>query len=465
MASEHAGAPERRVRAIADDLLAGAGLPSLTAFTLAGPRPLLDTPLPLTDIASAFQLAVAHATALVAEGTPRAHYEVSPAQALAGLEPTHFQRIHDHRFPQSSHGKELKSGFYPTADGRWFLPSGSYPHLRDGTLALLDCANTAPALAAAIRRWPAQELEDTVTGQGLPGAWARTPEAWLASDAGAAIASAPLLTVRPLRAGAPAVGGLAGLRVLDLSHVIAGPVVARHFAFLGGDVLRISSPAQPDPLPQILDTGIGKRNAFADFNDPDDLARVRALATDADIVVDSWRPGALARFGLDTAGLLPRAGRDFVHVSVSAYGHDGPWGTRKAFDQVVQAATGIAALHAREGKPRLSPTRLLTDYLTGQLGILGTLAALRQRQQSGGSWEVRVSLARVATYLLAWADPSHQGGDSFDALAPWLVTRHGPFGTTHHVAPAVAGLDDGTTPGPRPLGSSPAAWAHSPLRP
>lgn len=456
-----------RIRTIANDLLAAAGLPQAPAFRLSGPSPRLDSPLPLADIASAFQLAVVHATEVASHEDDGASqpdgkvvYEISPAQALAGLEPTHFQRIHRHRYPQSSHSRELKSDFYSTADGRWFLTSGSYPHLRDGTLALLDCANTPSALAAAIRRWPADALEEAAAANGLPGAWARTPEAWLASPAGAATAASPLLHLRRLRDGAPIGAPWAALRVLDLSHVIAGPVVARHFAFCGADVLRVSSPAQPDPLPQILDTGIGKRNAFADLEDPEDLAIVGALAAEADVVVDSWRPGALARFGLDAAGLLARARRDVVHVSVSAFGPEGPWAARKAFDQVVQAATGIAVLHATGGKPRLSPTRLLLDYLTAQLGIVGALGALYRQRRTGGSWSVHVSLARVATYLLGWADPSHRGGDTFDVLQPRMVVRHGPFGMTYHVAPAVrpSSAADGEVPGPRPLGSSPATW-------
>lgn len=464
MANEHALDPADRIRAIANEVLASAGLPPLPAFTLTGDRPLLDTPLPLADIATAFQLAVVHATTLVSDEEPCPHYEISPSQALAGLEPTHFQRIHQHRFPQSSHGKELKTGFYLTADGRWFLPSGSYPHLRDGTLAMLDCANTAPAIATAIQRRTAAEWEDTAYALGIPGTWVRTPNSWLSSEEGSAIDAAPLLTQNVLRAGAPATLTLNALRVLDLSHVIAGPAIARHFALCGSDVLRISSPSQPDPLPQIMDTGIGKRNAFADFHNHQDLACVQALASQADIIVDSWRPGALTQFGLDANHITSRSSRDFIYVSVSAYGPGGPWATRKAFDQVVQASTGIAALHAdANGKPRLSPTRLLTDYLTGQLGIVGVLGALYQRQRVGGCWHVQVSLARVATYLLAWADPSHRRDQSFDALEPKMVTYHGPFGVTHHVAPAVhcATMNHVTIPGPHLLGSSAATWRQA----
>jgi crotonobetainyl-CoA:carnitine CoA-transferase CaiB-like acyl-CoA transferase len=464
MESERPQDTMARIRAIANDLLASAGLPPLTDFTLVGPRPLLDTPLPLADIATAFQLAVVHATAVVAGKAPNSRYEISPAQALAGLEPTHFQRIHQHRFPQSSHGKELKSGFYQTTDGHWYLPSGSYPHLRDGTLAMLDCANTVSAISSAIRARHADELEETAHAKGVPGTWVRKPEEWLNSEAGAAIAASPLLSRQALRAGSPESVNLQTLKVLDLSHVIAGPAVARHFALCGADVLRVSSPSQPDPLPQIMDTGIGKQNAFADFHCAEDLATVQALATEADIIVDSWRPGALAQFGLDAQQLLSRHPRNYIYISVSAYGPVGPWAERKAFDQVVQASTGIAALHAdANGKPRLSPTRLLTDYLTGQLGIIGVLGALYQRQQVGGSWHVQVSLARVATYLLALADHSHHGSQSFDALEPDMVTYDGPFGVTHHVAPAVlcSAINHGTIHGPHLLGSSPASWREA----
>jgi len=461
MANKRLLDPIERIEAITNDILVVAGLPPITTVTLTGTRPLLDSPLPLADIACAFQLAVAHATAVVSEGKTCEKYAIDPAQALAGLEPTHFQRIHQHRFPQSSHGKELKSGFYLTADGRWYLPSGSYPHLRDGTLAMLDCANTAAAIGTAIHALPADVLEDTAHAKGVPGAWARTPEQWLVSEAGSAVAATPLLTRYAMRSCTSSTSDIHELKVLDMSHVIAGPAIARHFALCGSDVLRVSSPSQPDPLPQIMDTGIGKRNAFADFHTPDDLAVVQALASEADIIVDSWRPGALAQFGLQPDQMMSRGERDFIYVSVSAYGPQGPWATRKAFDQVVQAATGLSALHAdANGKPRLSPTRLLTDYLTGQLGIVGALGALYQRQRIGGSWLIHVSLARVATYLLQWADASHRGRQSFDDLAPHMMTYQGPFGMTHHVAPAVpcSRFNHGTINGPHLLGSSPATW-------
>lgn len=453
-----------RIRTMANELLAIVGLPAVDSFTLVGTRPQLDSPLPLADIASAFQLAVTHATALVANQSPKQTYEVCPAQALAGLEPTHFQRIHQHRFPQSSHGKELKSGFYETADGYWYLPSGSYPHLRDGTLAMLNCANTAQAIGASIQSRQANALEETAHREGVPGTWARTPDSWLSSDLGSVIAASPLISQQLLRTGPTDTVPLSSLKVLDLSHVIAGPVVARHFALCGADVLRLSSPSQPDPLPQIMDTGIGKNNAFADFHDPEDLAQTHRLASQADIIVNSWRPGALEKFGLGATQLLSHNRRHSIYVTVSAYGPDGPWASRKAFDQVVQASCGIAMLHAdAKGRPHLCPTRLLTDYLTGQLGIIGVLGALYQRQHTGGSWHVHVSLARVATYLLGFVHESHRGTDIFDSLHPSMVTYQGPFGITHHVAPAVrcTTINHGIIKGPHLLGSAPASWREA----
>ncbi len=458
---------EERIRGIANDLLHAAGLPLVAECGVSAPAPALPSPLPLADLAAAFQLAMLHASALVGGPPLPTQARLDLVQALAGLEPTHFQRIHAHRFAQSSHGTELKSGFYATADGRWFLPSGSYPHLRDATLEWLDCANSRDAIGRAIQGQHAHALEAAARQRGLPGTYVRTPREWLDSEAGHYEQAAPLLTLQRLeepahdpRTMTPAPGDCMSLKVLDLSHVIAGPLVARQFALWGSDVLRVSAPQQPDPLAQILDTGIAKRNAFADFSQRHDLKRIRTLAAQADIVVDSWRTGAMARWELDATSLSQGRHKPLVYVSVSAFSVGGPWASVKGFDQVVQAATGIAALHATSGKPQLSPTRLLTDYLTGQLGTIGALGARYQQMRQGGSWHVKVSLGRVATYLLSLADPAHRGTFDFDQLRPRMVTRQGPFGITQHVATALENTPAEyiATNGPQPLGSSPLAW-------
>ena len=385
--------------------------------------------------------------------------------AACALEPTHFQTQHGHRVPQSSHSRELKSGFYSTRDDRWFIPSGSYPHLRDATLQLLDCPNTVDAIGTAIGRWRAAELEQACHEHGVPGVMVRSRDEWLDHAQGQALAGTPVVVVEKLADGPrvaerPDRRPLDDIRVLDASHVIAGPVVARSLGEHGAQVLRVSSPTQPDPIPQILDTGIGKRNAYLDLRQAHDHATLIALVRDADVFVESWRQGSLDRLGL-SARHLAELCPGIIYVSVNAFGFDGPWRDRKGFDQMAQAATGICHAHARSGTPALVPTRLLNDYLTGYLGAAGVMQALALRARDGGSYHVKVSLARTAMWVQDIGQrPASAQGVTLDDLHPPMVTRLSPFGLMHQVAPAA---QMSVTPGgwdlpPAPLGAHAAVW-------
>lgn len=460
-------ADARRALQLATAGLVPDGSLDQNAVDFTGDTPSLATPLCLVPASAA---AIAAAATSAAARWTRTHgvsqrITIDALHAACALEPTHFQTQHGHRVPQSSHSRELKSGFYRTQDDHWFIPSGSYPHLRDATLQLLDCPNTVDAIGAAIGRWRAAELEQACHEHGVPGVMVRSRDEWLAHAQGQALDGTPVVVIEKLADGPrvaerPDRRPLDDIRVLDASHVIAGPVVARSLGEYGAQVLRVSSPAQPDPIPQILDTGIGKRNAYLDLRNAHDHATLIALARDADVFVESWRQGSLDRLGLSARHLAEfRPG--IIYVSVNAFGFEGPWHDRKGFDQMAQAATGICHTHARGGKPALVPTRLLNDYLTGHLGAAGVMQALALRARDGGSYHVKVSLARTAMWVQDIGQ--HPVGNTvvtLDDLHPPLVARPSPFGLMRQVAPA-AQLS--VTPGgwdlpPAPLGAHAAVW-------
>lgn len=441
------------------------------ALFFTGTTPSLDTPHRITAAAAA---AIAAFAACARRRWADAQGEtqtitIDATQATCALEPSHFQTQHGYPVPQSSHARELKSGFYRTADDKWFMPSGSYPHLRDATLELLDCANTRTAIGAAIARRTGDDLEQACADRAIPGVYTRSRDAWLRHPQGMALAGTPIIQIekigdsrpepaRPLRAP------LDDLRVLDLSHVVAGPVSARTLGAFGAEVLRISSPQQPDPIPQILDTGIGKRNAYLDLRTVGDRETLAALASGADVFVQSWRTDALAAYGCSAADIA-RVRPGIVYVSINAFGFDGPWAGRKGFDQMSQAATGIAHAQGRGDLPALAPSRLLNDYLTAYLAAAGVMEALARRAKEGGSYHVQLSLARTSMWIQALGLNTPRGPlSTFDDLSPTMQSHASAFGTLRQVGP-VAMLS--RTPmawrhGPAPLGADEATWLPTP---
>jgi hypothetical protein len=332
-------------------------------------------------------------------------------------------------------------------------------------LKLLDCPNTSEAMAAAVARWKGIELEDAFAEARLPGAMARSAGEWADHPQGQLLAALPAITLERIGDASPepllrGARPLSKVRVLDASHVIAGPAAARGFAEHGADVLHICAPYQPDPTPQILNTGIGKRNAYLDLKDGAQAARALELAAQADVFVESWRPGALRRLGLSPERLAEvRPG--IVYVSVSAFGTTGPWGERGGFEQLGQSVAGVAVGEGGEDKPRLVPTFLLNDYLTGYLAAAGGLAGLLARSRHGGSWRVQVNLARTSMWVRSLGlqtpptDPVRP-----DELKPRLEIRDSAYGELQQVPP-VAEFSHTSAHWdlpPQPLGASPPVW-------
>jgi CoA-transferase family III len=232
------------------------------------------------------------------------------------------------------------SRFWRTADG-WIRTHANYAWHEQRLLSVLGCADgSEPAtVARTIGDWRATDLERAIFDANGCAAAVREPDAWSEHEQGEAVQREPLLTVdrlgdAPPRTREPAVNSADGVRVLDLTRVIAGPVCTRTLAAHGADVLRVDSPELPELDQQWIDANPGKRSAFVDFGTHDGRAALDQLLADADVVVIGYRPGALARFGL-APDALAAAHPGLVIVTLSAWGETTPWAARRGFDSLV----------------------------------------------------------------------------------------------------------------------------------
>jgi hypothetical protein len=303
-------------------------------------------------------------------------------------------------------------GLYQTADARWVHLHGGFPYLARRTLDLLNADSTRDAVAAAVSRWNAQALEDAIAYMKLSGAMVRSEEEWRQTGQGMVLAkTAPIVLKKigdaPVLRLGEAKEPLGDVRVLDLTRVLAGPTVGRTLASHGAEVLGIRAEKLPTIDVFDLDTGHGKRSTFLDLTKPGDAEQLRALARDAHVFVDSYRPGALAGLGV-TPAALSHSSPGIIYCAVSCYGHHGPWASRRGWEQLAQCVTGIATEQgafqaARAGSRREAPPALIPaavcDYITGYLGAAGVAAALLRRFREGGSWLVEVSLCATAMWL------------------------------------------------------------------
>jgi crotonobetainyl-CoA:carnitine CoA-transferase CaiB-like acyl-CoA transferase len=353
------------------------------------------------------------------------------------------------------------SRFWRTRDG-WVRTHANYPWHREALLQALGTSNDPGAVAAAIAGRGAREVEDLVTGADGVAAAVRTGADWQAEPPGQAVAAAALVQGclhRPATwDGVFSIGGApprrreawalpaSGIRVLDLTRVIAGPVATRFLAALGADVLRLDPPHRPELPQQTHDGLLGKRSALADLGTPGGHDRLHELLAGADVLVHGYRPHALDRFGLTPAALAERH-PGLVVVSLSAWGSTGPWGGRRGFDSIVQAACGIAVTESPDGeRPGALPCQLL-DHGTGYLCAAAVLGALARQASGGGTLFRELSLARTGAWLMSQAPGGHG-----EAGRP--PVRGGSRGVVHPDRQSLTTVDsaDGRVTVVRPLG-------------
>ncbi|MFN4090665.1 MAG: CoA transferase, partial [Alphaproteobacteria bacterium] len=337
------------------------------------------------------------------------------------------------------------AGFYRAGDGRWIQLHTNFPHHRDGVLRLLGCADDRTAVARAIEGWEAATLEDALAEAQMCAAMVRSPEEWRTHPQGRAVAAEPLFAIERIGDAPPeplpADGGrpLDGVRALDLTRVIAGPVCGRTLAEHGAAVMRVAGPHLPFVPTLVMDTGRGKFSAHVDLRGEAGRATLAALARDADIFVQAYRPGAIAARGFgpeQVAALRP----GIVYVSLCAYGYAGPWRDRRGFDSLLQSASGIAWEEGRAAGtdgPKHLPCQAL-DHATGYLAAFGAMVGLLRRMREGGSWHVRVSLARTGRWIedLGRIDGMSHPDLKRETIGDLLQVTDTPFGRISHVAPA-----------------------------
>ncbi|MCG6495890.1 CoA transferase [Kitasatospora sp. A2-31] len=341
------------------------------------------------------------------------------------------------------------SGFWQTADG-WVRTHANYPHHRARLLDALGLpADTEPdRLARTLREHPAEWIQERAYAAGALAVAVAPPRP----------TTLPLVetrtvgeaAVRPLgEAPLPA----AGLRVLDLTRVIAGPVATRTLALLGADVLRIDSPRLPEAEDAHADTGFGKRSTRLDLAEAADRAVFEELLAGADAVVTGYRPGALDAHGLAAEALLERR-PGLVVAQLDAWGRTGPWAGRRGFDSLVQAGVGIAVTEAgADGRPGVLPAQAL-DHGTGYLIAAGVLRALTdQRTGRPGGRHLRYSLAGTASWLQYGIAPLAPLDDEPYDPATWLVETDSPYGRLRHALPPV-----GYRGGPADWSRPPGRW-------
>ncbi|MFF1695558.1 CoA transferase [Streptomyces sp. NPDC058257] len=340
------------------------------------------------------------------------------------------------------------SGFWRTADG-WVRTHANYPHHRARLLSALGIAGTGHdqalvgMLAKELASRPAREVQETVyAAGGLAVAVASAPAAAGPPAAAPDAAGPALVETRSVgqsspRLLAPAPVPAQGVRVLDLTRVIAGPVATRTLALLGADVLRVDAPQLPEDADAHADTGLGKRSALLDLTSPGDRQTFEGLLSEADVVVTGYRPGALDRHGLAPDALLARH-PGLIVAQLSAWGWSGPWAERRGFDSLVQAGSGIAAIEATaDGRPGVLPAQAL-DHGTGYLLAAAVLRALSDRQATGGGRHLRLSLAGTASWLLhdILATSAQGEADLYDP-GSWLTETGSPYGLLRHALPPV----------------------------
>ena len=370
-----------------------------------GNDPILPTPFRIGEASAAALAAVGLAVSDLWEYRTGRSQEVAvdARQATASLRSGHYMQLDG---ADVSTERNTVMGVYPAKNGRWSYLHCNFPNHRAAALNVLGVQEDRDAVLKAVAQWDALELEEAIIAANGAGGMVRTMEEWTQHPQAAAIASLPLMEIIKIGDSPPEKlpdgdRPLSGIRVLDLTRVLAGPTCARTLAEHGADVLKITGAHLPNIGYQEYDTGHGKLSAHLDLREQKDLETLRGLVRESDVFSQGYRPGTLGGRGLSPEALAElRPGT--IYVSLSAFSHVGPWASRRGFDTVVQTVSSITSRQGElipgiEPGPQFYPVSAI-DYLTGYLMAFGALVALHRRTRDGGSWLVRISLAQTGRY-------------------------------------------------------------------
>jgi hypothetical protein len=366
----------------------------------------------------------------------------------------------------------MPTNIYRTRDNRRVLFMNIYPATRTAALAFLGCNDDPNAIGSVIRKWDAFDLEEAANQAGLQATVVRSAEEFLDTEQCHYLEDLPLVHVEKIADGDPEPftpapeRPLSGLRALGFSHVIAGPGLGRALAYHGADVLNLWTPNDFEIDFNYYSANVGVRSVIMDVQRPDEMERFRKLLAGADIFFANRRPGLLDKLGITTDELLQvRPG--IVQVDYSVYGSSGPWANRIGFDHTAGGVSGVLALEGSVEEPKLPEIFVVNDYVSSWLGMVGAIAALRRRATEGGSYRVRVSLARVSLWLLqmgifdkAFARGIAGGASDHAYLDPELFEAETPCGHYQGVTDQVfmSGTPGFYSVPLVPRGSSKAEW-------
>jgi crotonobetainyl-CoA:carnitine CoA-transferase CaiB-like acyl-CoA transferase len=450
--------PRRSPREILCDIWTSAGgeASALDALTLTGDEPQLPSSF---RVAAAAQVSVA-ATGLAAaeiwkmRSGQAQDVTVDMRHAVVECRSERYLRV-DGKPPPPAW--DAIAGIYKTRDARFVRLHTNFPHHRDAVCKVLNCKPEREEVQAALMQWDGEAFETTAYAGGCVVALMRPHDEWSATPHAMALAELPLISITKIGEAAPKpwpAGDrpLAGIRVLDLSRVIAGPVAGRTLAAHGADVLLISGPGLPAIPWLTIDTGRGKLTSLVELKSEQGRGVLRDLLAVADIFSQGYRPRAIAGLGFspdDAARINP----GIIYVTLSAYGHAGPWAERRGFDSLVQTATGFN--HA-EGQaagvdgPKELPAQML-DHATGYFMAFGAMMAKARQAREGGSWHVQVSLAQTGRWL--WnlgrvADGLASEDLKGEAVRPFIEEAGSGFGALASVKHSAL------------LSKTPAFWAR-----
>ena len=390
-----------------------------------------------------------------------------------------FMRQNGRELPFTDYGvpggvdDPISGEFYPTKDGKFVKMEIYYPRLKDAVFKVLKCQPTQRAVEAAVMQWNGEDLELAIREESGAIGVVRTAEEWREHPVGSRLSAKPIVELEkigesdpiPFPTGRPEKGKpLSGIKVLDCTHVIGGPVTARTLAEFGADVLHISKPNYPDHMNWRLETDIGKRSAYCDFQEEGDRKQFFRLLQDADVFTCSY-------LNLDQKGISPRRLADtkkgIIAHELRCFDFEGEWANFRGFDMMAVTVSGYVDAEGAIDAPMMPVQAIFADYLAAYVGSAAIASALIKRAEEGGSYRVGVSLARMCMWAqdIGLLDPSALGGskpfaDIIKESNLPTETIDSPFGEITYL-PSLIEMPDvkpGYLMGPQPLGSSLLKW-------
>ncbi len=440
---------------------------------IVGSDPVYSTKFKVTETAAAVLAAngVAVSDIWQMKTGHRQKVSVDVRHAAAAIDSSnhlHFQKDDGNYLPMpDSPAAKLAYGTiipYPTKDGRLFMPHFGIKHLKEAVLGVLDCDFTTEAIEKAVAKWDAQEIDDAIATVNGCGGMVRTEKEWRAHPHGKALAAQAVVEIEKIGESDPEPfpengPPLHGIRVLDLTRILAGPVAARTLGEYGADVLMVAARHTPQIKKFVIDLSHGKRSCFLDMGINEEAAQLKELVKQADVFSQGYRPNVLSKRGFGPEELAEiRPG--LIYTSINCYGSGGPLSNRGGWEQIAQTVTGIS--HENGDFPELLPV-YFCDYTTGYLGAYGTLLALARRAREGGSYHVKVSLCQSAMFLQRQGRLLETGTENKlteKEVSALQLSSETSYGNIRHLGPIIRYSE--TRPqwsGPPPaLGGHKAEW-------